>query len=66
MPLIITKNVYNYYKLLMVLYYKNLMVDIKINSKENVSFTFSDAWVCWIQGFGGHGLEGFDKTKIKN
>jgi len=48
MPLILTKNVYNYYKLLMILYYKNLMVDIKINSKENVSFTFSDAWVCWI------------------
>ena len=50
----------------MILYYKNLMVDIKINSKENVSFSFSDAWVCWIQGFGGHRLEGFDKTKIKN
>ena len=66
MPLIITKNVYNYYKLLMIPYYVNLMVNIKINSKENVSFPFSDALVWWMQGFGGHGLEGFDKTKIKN
>ena len=48
MPLIITKNVYNYCKLLMIPYYVNLMVIIKINSKENVLFPFSDAWVCWI------------------
>ena len=50
----------------MILYYINLMADIKIGSKENVSFPFSDAWVCWIQGFGGHGLEGFEETVIKN
>ena len=46
----------------MIPYYINLMVNIKINSKENESFPFSDAWVCWTQGFGGHGLEGFDKN----
>ena len=50
----------------MIPHYINLMADIKINSNENVSFPFSDAWACWIQGFGGHELEGFVKTVIKN
>ena len=66
MPLILSKNVYSYYKLLMIPYYINLIVDIKMNINENVSYPFSDAWVCWIQGFGGHGLEGFVETVIKN